>query len=88
MRSLFGSPPAKRRVLPASLRRLIVDLKAEHPPLNLNEIARICHVRTGRKSHPATAGAQGAQAREVRASEVLSAHSITAGAFLVRGDAL
>ncbi len=32
MGSLFGSVPAKRRVLPASLRRLIVDLKAEHPP--------------------------------------------------------
>ena len=54
MRSLFGSPPAKRRVLPASLRRLIVDLKAEHPALNLNEIARICYVRSGRKPHLAT----------------------------------
>jgi putative transposase len=54
MRSLFGSPPAKRRVLPASLRRLIVDLKAEHPVLNLNEIARICFVRSGRKPHLAT----------------------------------
>lgn len=38
MRSLFGSPPTKRRVLPRSIRRLIVDLKAEHP--QLNEIAR------------------------------------------------
>jgi putative transposase len=54
MRSLFGSDPAKRRVLPASLRRLIVDLKAEHPTLNLNEIERICYVRTGRKPHLAT----------------------------------
>jgi putative transposase len=54
MRSLFGSDPAKRRILPASLRRLIVDLKAEHPALNLNEIARICHVRTGRRPHLAT----------------------------------
>ena len=54
MESLFGSPSAKRRVLPRSIRRLIVDLKAEHPPLNLNEIARICHVRSGRKPHPAT----------------------------------
>ncbi len=54
MRSLFGSEPAKRRVLPASLRRLIVDLKAEHPALNLNEIARICFVRSGRKPHLAT----------------------------------
>jgi hypothetical protein len=54
MRSLFGSDPAKRRVLPAWLRRLIVDLKAEHPMLNFNEIARICYVRTGRKRHLAT----------------------------------
>ena len=54
MRSLFGLPPAKRRLLPASLRRLIVDLKAEHPALNLNEIARICYVRSGRRPHLAT----------------------------------
>jgi len=54
MESLFGSPSAKRRALPASLRRLIVDLKAEHPALNLKEIARICFVRTGRKPHLAT----------------------------------
>lgn len=54
MESLFGSEPAKRRVLPPSVRRLIVDLKAEHPALNLNEIAGICYVRTGRKPHLAT----------------------------------
>lgn len=54
MESLLGSPPAKRRVLPNSIRRLIVDLKAEHPALNLNEIARICHVHTGRRPHLAT----------------------------------
>ena len=48
MRSLFGLPPTKRRMLPPRLRRLIVDLKAEHPALNLKEIARICHVRAGR----------------------------------------
>jgi transposase len=54
MRSLLGSEPAKRRLLPPSLRRLIVDLKAEHSALNLNEIARICHVRTGMRPHLAT----------------------------------
>lgn len=54
MESLLGSPPAKRRVLPNSIRHFIVDLKAEHPALNLNEIARICHVRTGRRPHLAT----------------------------------
>jgi putative transposase len=54
MCSLFGSGPAKRRVLPAPLRHLIVNLKAEHPALNLNEIARICYVRIGSRPHLAT----------------------------------
>ena len=31
------------------MRRLIVDAKAEHPALNLNEIARVCYVRFGRR---------------------------------------
>ena len=31
-----------------------MDLKVEHPALNLNEIARICFVRTGRRPHLAT----------------------------------
>ena len=44
----------KRRILPRSVLRLVVDLKAEHPPLNLNEIARICYVRKGRRPHLAT----------------------------------
>src|SRR5215203_601650 len=39
MESLFSSPKAKRRVLPLAIRRKIVDLKAEHPPLNLEESA-------------------------------------------------
>jgi putative transposase len=56
MKSLFGSPPATRRVLPDSLRRLIVDLKAEHPALNNNEIANICYVFSGRKPHVRTVG--------------------------------
>lgn len=45
MDSLFATERAKRRVLPPSARRLVVDLKAEHPGLNLNEIARICYAR-------------------------------------------
>jgi len=49
MQSLFGSPKVKRRVLPLSARRAIIDLKAEHPPLNLEEIANICEVLFGRK---------------------------------------
>src|SRR4051794_3196928 len=49
MESLFGSETAKRRRLPPGVRRLIVDLKAEHPGLNPNEISRICCVRFGRR---------------------------------------
>ena len=46
--SLFASQAARRRRLPPSIRRLIVDLKAEHPPFSLNEIAKICYARFGR----------------------------------------
>jgi putative transposase len=49
MQSLFGSPKAKRRVLPPAIRRKIIDLKAEHPPLNLEEIANICGTLFGRR---------------------------------------
>ncbi len=56
MESLFGSSPAKRRALPHTLRRLILDLKAEHPALNANEIANICYVFSGRKPDVRTVG--------------------------------
>jgi putative transposase len=49
MDSLFGSEAASRRGLPPSVRRLIVDLKAEYPGFNPNEIANACYVRFGRK---------------------------------------
>jgi putative transposase len=49
MESLFASPKAKRRVLPPAIRRKIVDLKAEHPPLNLEEIANVCGALFGRR---------------------------------------
>ena len=51
MESLFGSEAARRRKkkIPPGMRRLIVDLKAEHPPLKPNEIATICYVRFGRR---------------------------------------
>jgi hypothetical protein len=51
MRSLFApdDPPAPdRRVLPLGIRRAIVELKAEYPPLGPFEIARICHHRFDR----------------------------------------
>ncbi len=49
MESLFGAPPAKRKRLPPALRRLIVDLKAEYPAFNLNEIANVVRACFGRK---------------------------------------
>jgi hypothetical protein len=49
MRSLFGSPKAKRRVLPLAIRTKIIDLKAEHRPLNLEEIANVCGFLFGRR---------------------------------------
>jgi putative transposase len=36
-------------VLPPAICRAIVDLKAEHPPLNLEEIANICQTLFGRR---------------------------------------
>lgn len=51
MRSLFEPeepPQPDRRVLPLGIRRAIVDLKAEYPPLGPFEIARICQHRFDR----------------------------------------
>ena len=48
MESLFGSEPARRKRLPDSMRRLIVDLKAEYLGFNANEIVNACYVRFGR----------------------------------------
>ena len=47
--SLYSTKKARRKQLPPAIRRLIVDLKAEHPPFNLNEIANVVHVCFGRK---------------------------------------
>ena len=49
MQGLFAAQKAKRRRLPPSIRRFIVDLKAEYAPFNLNEIANIVGVCFGRK---------------------------------------
>lgn len=53
MLSLFGTNPAteraKRQGLEPAIRRMIVELKAEHPALNNSEISNIVYVRTGRK---------------------------------------
>jgi hypothetical protein len=39
MESLFGSEVARRRGLAPAVRRLVVDLKAEYPGFNPNEIS-------------------------------------------------
>ncbi len=49
MESLFGSEHARRKKLPPAIRRLVVDLKAEYPRFNLNEIANAVYVRFGRR---------------------------------------
>ena len=47
--SLYSTEKARRKQLPPAIRRLIVDLKAEYPPFNLNEISNIVHACFGRK---------------------------------------
>jgi putative transposase len=49
MESLFGSGHARRKRLPPAIRRLVVDLKAEYPGFNPNEIANAVYVRLGRR---------------------------------------
>ncbi|MDQ3637421.1 MAG: helix-turn-helix domain-containing protein [Actinomycetota bacterium] len=53
MTSLFATGPAaaraKRRGLEPAIRRMIVELKAEHPKFNENEISNIVYVRTGKR---------------------------------------
>ena len=51
MRSLFESEPSPvpdRRMLPLGIRKAIVELKAEYPPLSLRQIATICAHRFDR----------------------------------------
>jgi hypothetical protein len=60
MLSLFATDPSaartRRRGLEPAIRRMIVELKAEHPRLNANEIANIVYVRTGRRLGKHTSG--------------------------------
>jgi hypothetical protein len=61
MESLFGSEHARRTKLPPAIRRRIVDLKAEYPSFNLNEIANAVYVCFGRR--PETTRASGVSSR-------------------------
>ena len=56
MEALFDTPAAKRRKLPPAVRRLVVDLKAEYPRFNLNEIANVVRAAFGRKPDVRSAG--------------------------------
>ena len=60
MMNLFATDPAaaraRRRGLEPSIRRMIVELKAEQPRLNDNEISNIVYVRTGRRLGKHTPG--------------------------------
>jgi len=49
MEGLFEAETVKRRRLPPNIRRLIVDLKAEYPPFNLNEITNVVRACFGRR---------------------------------------
>ncbi len=46
---LLSAEKARKRRLPPNVRRLVVDLKAEYPPFNLNEIANVVRACFGRK---------------------------------------
>ena len=46
---LLSTEKALKRRLPPNVRRLIVDLKVEYPPFNLNEIANVVRACFGRK---------------------------------------
>jgi hypothetical protein len=55
MRGLFEPERVEgTSTLPPEVRRLILDLKAEHPPMRDNEIATVCYVRFGRRPHGRT----------------------------------
>jgi len=55
MRSLFEAERVEHRsTLDPEVRRLILDLKTEHPPMRDNEIATICYIRTGERPHGRT----------------------------------
>jgi hypothetical protein len=56
MDSLFDAKTGRRRELPPAMRRPIVDLKAEHPSLNLSEITSVVYVRFGRRPDGKTVG--------------------------------
>jgi putative transposase len=49
MAKLFPTPPTPLPRLPPEMRTFMAQVKAEHPPLHLREIATMCYVRFGRR---------------------------------------
>lgn len=56
MDSVYSSQKARRKQLPPTIRRLVVDLKAEYPPFTTYEIANIVYACFGRKLDPRSVG--------------------------------
>lgn len=54
MLSLFEPEQEQQSSLDAEVRWLILNLKAEYPPMRPNEIGTICYVRTGQRPHDRT----------------------------------
>lgn len=82
---MFGLQGHERpsRTLPHYLRHLIVELKAEHPPLRVHEIQTICYVRTGRRPDAKTVKRVLATAKlAILAASLLAG---TAGLVMLRG---
>ncbi len=46
---LRAAEPAPPHTLPEHIKDLILELKAEYPPMRVNEVATICFIRTGRR---------------------------------------
>jgi len=71
---LLSAEKARKRTLPPNVRRLIVDLKAEYPPFNLNEIANVVphvpHPLSGDQIISSAAVAQETQDRSSLLGEV------------------
>lgn len=54
MRALFDPEQGEKSSLDPETRALILNLKAEYPPMRPNEIGTICYIRTGERPHHRT----------------------------------
>ena len=70
MASLFAPHVEKHHRLPTAVREAICALKAEHPPLNTDEITTICWVRFGHRPSSHTSSASWQRIRLLRQQPV------------------